>query len=209
MKRKQLEMKLEKLEGFSSPSFQKEQYATPASVAAEMLFLAAMNGDMGAVCDLGCGTGVLAIGAALLGARAFGVEIDSGALEVAQRNADMLGADVDFIQADVRSVCLKGIDTVIMNPPFGAQKSSSGDRAFLRKAMEIAGAVYSLHNRGSERFIRSYIKPCAVQEIRPIAYPLKRSFEFHSKNVKIIEVDLYRITCPKEGPILSQSYDRL
>ena len=76
MKKKQLEMILERLEGFSRPSFQREQYATPATVAAEMLFLAAMHEDLGTVCDLGCGTGILAIGAALLGARAVGVEID-------------------------------------------------------------------------------------------------------------------------------------
>ncbi len=196
MKKKQLEMMLERLEGFSSPSFQREQYATPASVAAQMLFSAAMNGDLGSVCDLGCGTGVLAIGAALLGARAIGVEIDGSALEVARRNAEMLKADVDFIQADVRSVSLRGIDTVIMNPPFGAQRSSSGDRAFLRKATEIARTVYSLHNRGSENFIRSFVKPCSILEVLPIAYPLKRSFEFHKRDVKVIEVDLYRIGCP-------------
>ncbi|HPA98516.1 MAG TPA: 50S ribosomal protein L11 methyltransferase, partial [Methanothrix sp.] len=74
MKKKQLEMILERLEGFGRPSFQREQYATPATVAAEMLFLAAMHDDLETVCDLGCGTGILAIGAALLGARAVGVE---------------------------------------------------------------------------------------------------------------------------------------
>ena len=95
---------LERLEGFSNPSFQREQYATPASVAAEMLFLAALRGDMGVVCDLGSGTGILAIGAALLGARAIGVEIDAEALTAARRNAEKLGVDVDFIRGDVNSV---------------------------------------------------------------------------------------------------------
>jgi putative methylase len=195
MKRKQLEMMLERLEGFSCPSFQKEQYATPATVAAEMLFLAAMRGDLGTVCDLGCGTGVLAIGAALLGARAIGVEIDGDVLGIARRNAEKLNVDVNFIRADVGSLTLNGIDTVVMNPPFGAQKASSGDRAFLSKALKTAKTVYSLHNRGSERFIKAYVKPCVVQEVYRIAYPLKRSFEFHSKDVKVIEVELYRITC--------------
>ena len=195
MKRKQLEMMLERLEGFSRPSFQKEQYATPASVAAEMLFLAGLRGDLGTVCDLGTGTGVLAIGAALMGARAVGVEIDGEALAVAGRNAKKLGADVDYIRADVSFVQLKGIDTVIMNPPFGAQKASAGDRAFLGKALKIAKTVYSLHNRGSEDFIRSFVRPASVQEIYRIPFPLKRCFEFHSQKVKIIEVELYRITC--------------
>jgi len=126
-----LEMMLERLEGFSKPSFAREQYSTPASVAAELLFLAAMHNDLGRVCDLGSGTGVLAIGAALMGAQAVGVEIDRDALATARKNADKLGADVDFIRADVKSLELRGIDTVVMNPPFGAQKTSEGDRAFL------------------------------------------------------------------------------
>lgn len=195
MKRKQLEMMLEQLEGFSRPSFQREQYATPASVAAQMLFLAGLRAELCTVCDLGCGTGMLAIGAALLGARAIGVEIDGEALTVARRNAKKLNVDVDFIRADVNSLALKGIDTVVMNPPFGAQKASTGDRAFLCKALKMAKTVYSLHNQGSEGFMRSFVKPCTIQEIYRIAFPLKRCFEFHSQDVKIIEVELYRITC--------------
>jgi putative methylase len=195
MKKKQLEMMLERLEGFPNPSFKREQYATPASVAAEMLFLATMRGDMGVVCDLGSGTGVLAIGAALLGAKAIGVEIDAEALKVARRNAANLGVDVDFIRGDVNFLALKDIDTIVMNPPFGAQKASAGDRAFLRKALETAKTVYSLHNLGSEGFIRRFVEPCIVQEIYRIPFRLKRCFEFHSKDVKTIEVELYRITC--------------
>jgi putative methylase len=195
MKKKQLEMMLERLEGFDRPAFQREQYATPASVAAEMLFLAAMRGDLGTVCDLGCGTGVLAIGAALMGARAIGVEIDGEALATARRNARMLDVDVDFVRADVSRLALKGIDTVVMNPPFGAQKASAGDRAFLEKAIKTAKTIYSLHNQGSEGFVRSFVKPCTVEEVYRVAFPLKRCFEFHSQDVKVIEVELYRITC--------------
>jgi putative methylase len=196
MKKKQLEIALERLEGFSKPSFQREQYATPASVAAEMLYLAGLRGDLGTVCDLGCGTGVLAVGAALLGAtKTVGVEIDAGALAVARRNSEKLGVDVDFIRADVNSVNLKGIDTVIMNPPFGAQKASRGDRAFLSRAQKIARTIYSLHNMGSLGFVSGFIKPCVVQEVYSIPFPMKRCFEFHSQDIKIIEVELYRITC--------------
>jgi putative methylase len=195
MKKKQLEIMLERLEGFSNPTPQKEQYATPASVAAEMLYLAYMHGDLGVVCDLGCGTGILAIGAALLGARAIGVEIDAEALAVARRNAQKLGVDVDFIRASVQHLSLRGIDTVVMNPPFGAQKASAGDRDFLRAATKLSKAVYSLHNHGSEGFIRRFVEPCQVQEIYRIPFRMKRCFEFHSRDVKIIEVELYRITC--------------
>jgi len=102
---------------------------------------------------------------------------------------------VDFVLGSVSSISLKGIDTVVMNPPFGAQRASLGDRAFLRKAMEVAEAIYSIHNKGSEGFIRRFVEPCMVQEIYRIPFQLKRCFEFHSKDVKTIEVELYRITC--------------
>lgn len=201
MKKKQLEMMLERLEGFSQPSPEREQYSTPATVAAEMLYLAAVRGDIQGctVCDLGCGTGVLAIGAALMGGNAVGVEIDAGALAAARRNADLLKAPLHLLRADVRAVELRGIDTVIMNPPFGAQKASQGDRAFLCRALQTADVVYSLHNRGSAAFIRSFVKPATLEEMYLITYPLKRCFDFHSKSVKMIEVELYRIVRGSQG----------
>ena len=160
-----------------------------------MLYLAGLRGDLGKLCDLGCGTGILAVGAALLGAKAIGVEIDAGALAAARRNAEELGVDVDFIRADVNSVSLKGIDTVIINPPFRAQKASSGDRAFLSKAQKIARTIYSLRNLGGVGFVSGFVKPCVVQEVYRIPFPMKRCFAFHSQDIKISEVELYRITC--------------
>ena len=199
MKKKQLEMQLEQLMGFSNPSADKEQYATPASVAADLLYLAYLHGDLESVCDLGCGTGVLAIGSALLGARVVGVEIDPVSLWTARENATLLGVDVEFIRGDANSVSLKGIKTVVMNPPFGAQKASAGDEPFLRKAVEIADVVYSIHNLGSEGFIRRIVEPCTVEEIYRIKFPLRRCFAFHSRDVKTIEVELYRIMCRRNG----------
>jgi putative methylase len=195
MKKKHLEILLERLVGFKNPSPEMEQYATPASVAADLLYLAYLRGDLRVVCDLGTGTGILAIGAALLGARAIGVDIDKQALKIARANAARMGVFVDFVQSDISSIALRGIDTVVMNPPFGAQKASIGDRAFLSKATEMADTVYSLHNHGSEGFIRRFVEPCTIEEIYRIPFPLKRCFEFHSKDAKTIEVELYRIVC--------------
>jgi putative methylase len=124
------------------------------------------------------------------------VDIDSQALQVAKTNASRLGAeDVDFVQGDVRSIELRGIETVLMNPPFGAQWASLGDRAFLRKAMELADVIYTLANLGSEGFIRRFVEPCTIDEVYRIPFPLKRCFEFHSQDVLTIDVELYRIDC--------------
>ncbi len=197
MKKKQLEILLERIDGFNKPIPEMEQYVTPASVAADMLYLAYLHGDVSGrdVCDLGTGTGMLAIGAALLGARSIGVDIDKDALKVARANAQRIGADVEFVCGEISSVALRRIDTVIMNPPFGAQKASIGDRAFLSKAKETANVIYTLHNRGSEGFIRGFVEPCTVEEIYRIPFPMKRCFEFHSKDIRTIEVELYRIVC--------------
>jgi len=195
MKKKQLEMRLQGIENFSSPLPKLEQYFTPAFIAAEVLHIAYMRGELGIVCDLGCGTGILAIGAALLGARVVGVEIDSRALAVAKKNAFKLGVEVDFIRGDAASIQLRGIETVIMNPPFGAQKSSAGDRPFLDKATKIARVIYSLHNAKSEEFITEFVKPCQVDFVHRISFPLKKCFQFHSKDLRIMPVDLYRIVC--------------
>jgi len=189
-------MTLERLEGFSAPNPRLEQYSTPAGIASDLLYSALMRGDLeGTVCDLGCGTGVLAIGAALLGARSVGVELDPLALKTAEENARRLGIEVEFVRGDVATISLKNVSTVVMNPPFGAQKGSGGDRAFLRKATEIGEVVYSIHNAGSEEFIRRFVEPCKVEEVQRVAFPLKRSFQFHSKDVEMIEVELYRISC--------------
>jgi putative methylase len=196
MKRRKLEMILEGLEGFSAPDPSLEQYVTPASIASHLLYSALLRGDLeGTVCDLGCGTGTLVIGAALLGARSVGVEVDPSALKIGVENASRLGVDVDFVRGDVSSIALRGVSTVVMNPPFGAQKGSRGDRPFLRKAAEMGEVVYSIANAGSEGFIRRFVEPCKVEEVEKIAFPLKRSLAFHTRDVKIIEVELYRIIC--------------
>ena len=99
MKLRQLEMQLQKVRGFSHPSAEAEQYMTPAPLAARMLFHAAMNGDIAGirVCDLGCGTGMLSIAAALLGADVIAVDFDPGALAVARENAELFDVDITFI----------------------------------------------------------------------------------------------------------------
>ena len=64
-----------------------------------------MKGDIAGktVCDLGCGTGVLAIGASLLGADGVkGVDSDPGAVRIAMENADLLNTRVEFVVADVK-----------------------------------------------------------------------------------------------------------
>ncbi|MEN6512962.1 METTL5 family protein [Methanoculleus sp.] len=200
MNLRQLEMRLERLEGFERPTARLEQYQTPAPVAARLLHHAAMQGAIEGcrVCDLGCGTGILACGAALLGASAVtGIDIDPGAIDVARRNAGMLGVTVEFLAADIRSpdVDWAGLacDTVVMNPPFGAQKAHA-DRPFIDRALELAGVVYGIFNEGSTPFVAAYTEGRAtIDEVIRCVFPLKRTFAHHRKERVDITVEVIRL----------------
>ncbi len=200
MKLKNLEMALQRLTGYSCPRAALEQYQTPAPLAARLLFHALMKGDIEGkkICDLGTGTGVLAIGASLLGAdRVRGVDSDEKAIKVAKENAALLGADVEFIIADVRDATLPSrlgySDTVIMNPPFGAQKVHA-DRPFIDLALMLAPVTYSIFNAGSVQFIETYTAERAeIDEKIGGIFPIKRTFSFHTQDVQEIGVEILRL----------------
>ncbi len=157
MKKKDLEIALEKVRPFADPDPGLEQYPTPATIAADILFSAYSSGDVQGmkVMDLGCGTGIFSIGAALLGAgMVVGYDISDSALETARANAADFGLEIDFRKSRVEDVH-EGADTVIMNPPFGSQRKGA-DRPFLEKAMESADRVYSIHMANTLDFIREY-----------------------------------------------------
>ncbi|RXG34851.1 putative methylase [Methanohalophilus sp. WG1-DM] len=193
MKQRKLEMLLQKVRGFEDPDPTLEQYATPAPLAAELLHFAYMKGDIeGTVFDMGCGTGILAIGAALLGAtKVVGYDSDPEAINVARENAVLMDVEVEFVNCPIEKVNGKA-NTVVMNPPFGAQ-CKGNDRPFLSAALNAGNTIYSIHNSGSFNFIRQYIKPSVVTEWYTTSFPLKRTFKFHKKDVERIEVEIYRI----------------
>jgi putative methylase len=201
MKLKHLEMTLQCVGGFVRPRAALEQYQTPAPLAARLLYHALMKGDIEgkSVCDLGSGTGVLAIGAALLGAATVrGIEIDRNAVDAADANAAIIGVDVEFIVADVQDAALPGrvgtCDTVIMNPPFGAQRAHA-DRPFIDLALVTAPVTYGIFNAGSTQFIETYTAGRAeISEKVGGVFPIRRTFSFHKKDVQDIEVEILRLT---------------
>jgi len=199
MRKKQLEIALQKLAPHPKPSADLEQYMTPGDVASTLLHLAYARGDIvdKVVCDLGCGTGRLAIGAALLGAReVIGVDVDEVALEVAAKNAEKSDVRVKWIRADVDEFEAKDVDTVIQNPPFGVQRRGA-DMTFLRKALKLAQVVYSLHKSTPENreFIKGRVKELGgrIAEVLELDFHIPRQFEFHIRDIYRLKVDLYRI----------------
>lgn len=210
LKLRDLEIALQGIKRFSGHRVEIESYPTPASIAAAILFSAQMDHDDihdCIVCDLGCGDGIFANGAALLAARAVvGIDIQSKALKVAQENSSLLGTEdiVDLILGDVASLHLtEAVDTVVSNPPFGVQRRGA-DLVFLKKAMSISRVVYSIHLAGKKnrRFLKDYIQRFGgkVTQLETFDFPISRIYDFHRKPKHIVNVDLYRI-CVHEREI--------
>jgi putative methylase len=199
--KRDLERALSEVEVHPLPKAYLEQYTTTSEVAAEALYLAAyVHSDIidKTVVDLGCGTGRLAIGAALLGAReVFGVDVDRVAVRIAKKNAERMGVkeEIHWIVAEINVV--KGaFCTVLQNPPFGVQRRRA-DRCFIRKALELGNTIYSFHKGGlsNREFIKRFIEGHGgrVTNIFPMKMEIPRMFEFHTKKKRSIQVDLYRI----------------
>ncbi len=195
--RKELSMALSRLQGFANPKRRLEQYPTDPDTASALLWSAHMLGDIygRAVADLGCGTGILSYGAFLLGARdVICIDIDSDAVYVASRN---LGGNafIHLVVSDVRLLSLRGVDTVVMNPPFGVVRRGA-DIEFLRVALRIAReAVYTIHKFNEESnaiIVREAVlhgfKPSII-EVRDIAIPAM--YERHRRKVHRFRVALY------------------
>ena len=195
MKRKELEMLLEKIPPHPSPKAGLEQYATPAGIVADIVFEAYARGDVSGrkVVDLGCGTGGFAIAAALMGAsESVGVDIDAEAISVAKKCASSLGADAEFKTCDIRE--FEGsFDTCFQNPPFGYQRRGL-DRFFIEKSLEVAGVVYTLHHTAASGHVAKVISGKGTVDYgQNYKFPMKHTYKFHSKAVKPVEVTLYRI----------------
>ncbi|MCX6651388.1 MAG: METTL5 family protein [Methanomassiliicoccales archaeon] len=200
MRRRELEMTLQSLQPFQDPQPKLEQYSTPSVIAASMLFeaLASDHIEGRKVLDLGCGTGLLGIGAALLGAgQVIAMDKDPQALVQAKANANRLHVNIEFRQEEITEF-VERADTVIMNPPFGAQRKGA-DRPFLDAAMKCAPAIYSLHLSQTEDFIQRYVSREGYEAtiLKRYKFGIPHMFEFHSKAKKEVDVTLFCIL--KEG----------
>ena len=184
---------------FNSPDFYQpkpelEQYSTPVDIVAEMIKLANAQGDLsGSVVDLGCGTGRLAIGAALLGAEVTAYEIDNDALELAKSYSKEHNLEIEWINLAIENIDKK-YDTVLMNPPFGSQRPGA-DRAFLKKSLEIGSRIWSIHMAETKNFVKEFVEKNNGQIISAyeFAFPIKNSMPFHTKEVSNQKAILYHI----------------
>jgi putative methylase len=198
MKQRQLEILLQQVPKPTTPVPQLEQYMTPAPIAADIIFTAYQWGDIEkkTVVDLGCGTGIFSVGAVYMGAKkVLGFDIDKNIIAAAKKYAKTNALPITYTIKDVTAVDT-ACDTVLMNPPFGAQKSNQkADRKFIEKAFEISRVIYSLHLKKTIFFLEKMINALEgeITYQKEYVFPIKWMFEFHDKEVVKYDVTLLRI----------------
>ena len=201
--KRSLATKLGVVAGFEDPRLALEQYPTPPDLAAHVVHLADLHDDVDGrtVLDLGTGTGMLALAAALRGpARVLGVELDRAALTTATANERRVAASapVHWIQADATRLPLDVPDpvTVVMNPPFGARDGNrNADRGFLRSASRVATVSYSVHNAGSREFVEAFAADNGGEVTHAFAadFAIDAAFDHHVDESREIDAEVYRI----------------
>jgi len=88
--------------------------------------------DASNIMDIGTGSGCIAITLALeTGCKVFALDVDIDALALARENALSLGAEINFIQADILTTKpgIRNLDFIVSNPPYVPQScQASMDR---------------------------------------------------------------------------------
>ena len=201
--KRELEGQLAVVAGFENPQTTLEQYPTPPALAAHVVHLADLHDDIESrtVLDLGAGTGMFTLGAALRGpARVIAVEIDGSPLATAVENRRRVGTrtPIHWIQADATRLPLSIPEpvTVVMNPPFGAQDGHEGaDRGFLQTVAEVAAVSYSVHNAGSEEFVEAFAADNGGEVTHAFSadFELDNQFDHHEAEQQSVDTEVYRI----------------
>lgn len=194
MKKSQLAIKLSKVEEFQQPKISLEQYITPPQLAADILHTAWMQGDIEGkkVIDLGTGTGIFAIGAALLGAEEIvAVEKDENAIKIAKENAENISvkSDIEFVISDIEDFDENG-DTVVMNPPFSVH--SDIDIGFIQKAIEVGDNVYSVSHPGARKSIKDFVANSnhVLEALEEYEISLPPTYGFHTEENRETKIDV-------------------
>ncbi|MCF0225767.1 MAG: methyltransferase, partial [Methanobrevibacter sp.] len=200
--KKKLEIKIQQIPSHPNPKVNLEQYSTPANIAADILWNAYTLGDIfnKNILDLGCGCGIFAISACLLGANnAVGVDIDIESIEIANKYSTKFKIDnIDFITSDINNLDANlNIDTIFQNPPFGSQRFATKgiDLDFINKAVEFNfNVIYSFHMASTEEFLVNYFSKLNLEITHIFRYNFKipKIYEFHSEEFKIIDVIVIR-----------------
>ena len=195
-------MRLQSIPSHPKPKVGLEQYTTPSVIASDLIWNAYSLGDVEDrdIVDLGCGTGIFAIGSALMGANsAVGVDVDEDSIALAREVKDKLNLDnLNFIVSDINDFDESlNADTVFQNPPFGSQRNadSGQDLRFIQKAIELdCDVLYSFHMQSTEEFLINYYADNGLEitHIFRYEFPIPKIYDFHTKEKQNVDVIVIR-----------------
>ncbi len=197
MKKKALEIKLQRLQGFTNPKASLEQYLTPANIAAEILFFAHQMGDIEGkiIADLGSGPGIFSIGACFFNpTKIYAVEIDGDAIEDLKRNIATVRCEkIEIVREDVKNFGVP-VDTIFQNTPFGAQVRHN-DLPFLETSLRISKVIYTLHNWETKDFLMGKIEELGgrITHVLEFQFQIPRIYKFHTKEKVTKKFVFFRI----------------
>ncbi len=193
---------LSRLEAFSAPKVRQEQYVMDSEIGAFILWNAYLLRDIEGklIADFGCGTGILGIGALLLGAKqVFFVDSDENALKIAKKNLLKVKSEgysvekAKFICKDIGELEIRA-DAVLQNPPFGT-RIMHNDSFFLGKALETSHVVYSFHKSETKAFLKHFSAKnnAKITHVWDFKFPLKATFAFHRRKIHRINASCFRL----------------
>ena len=202
MRLRSLAIQLSKLQEISSPNLNLEQYQTEGEIAARWLFDIQSFDDLKPGCrvvDLGCGNGILGIGAVLMGAgSAILVDSDEKSCEVSTRNVESLGISdsVTIVNSKIgeKDIEIREADIVVSNPPWGTQKRAS-DRPFLEEIISIGTIAHLMHSSQATH-IRNFFNEFgwSSEEYGDLDFALPATYGHHSRMRGRTRASLWRIS---------------
>ena len=209
MKKKNLISIIQSTASFSNPRIELEQYCIDAISAVDIAYFAGFEFNdihKNLIIDLGTGTGRLSLASSFFNPiKVIGIDLDWSAIQIFKKNIFHLELQhlIYPICMDVSNLTLHRdflLDeiqiTTIMNPPFGVQRKRA-DRVFLMSAFTYSNVIYSIHldHQDVFKFITKFVgkNGWVIDYSFPFQMRLERSFPFHSKKMKEINVRIYRI----------------
>lgn len=200
---RQLAMRLSSLQPHPGSDPYLEPYPTEGDLAARWIHAAAQLGDVvdRRIADLCSGNGVLGVAAGLLGASEVTFhELDPPTSAIAQANAlNVLGASDasphwEIHTGPAETADLEGVQTVIMNPPWGVQRPRA-DRPIIEHALSSDAEVIHLMHSSDAAHLPALIEAHGrrAEILLEGAFRIPARFEHHTARSSSTPFTCWRI----------------